>query len=265
MPGRSLVKEETYIAGRYQLIDLIGSGGEARVYRALDRLRDAEVAVRLPTAARPLLECSHPPAFHPGWVELLDAGSDPQRGVFQVFRLLRGETLRSQVQRAKLSVVDWRAFVRESLDAVEALHVAGWVHGDLNAENFLQEQGPAAGWKLLELPFLSAGARDRSILFGSIHTLAPEQLKGHAPNALSDIYALGCLYYYGAAGEYPHPGTQSQEVVVSMLRFPPVPLREKSPDWSLELSQWTMSLLERSPERRPGSVAKARQLLERIA
>ena len=101
----------------------------------------------------------------------------------------------------------------------------------------------------------------RSPAFGSIHTLAPEQLQGRVADARSDLYALGCLYYYAAVGEYPHVGATSQEIAISLLRFSPTPLREKMPGWPVEASSGVMKLLERDPERRCSSAAEARQLL----
>ena len=186
------------------------------------------------------------PAPHPGWVRLLDLGTDPAQGAFQVFELLEGKTLGALVQQAPLDRDAWHAFVRQSLDAVQALHAAGWVHGDLHADNFLATPGPV--WKLLELPFLRfAQPGKRSVLFGSIYTLSPEQFKGSPPDARSDLYALGCLYYYAAAGTYPNAGDRAQDIAVDRLRFPAAPLHKKAPQLSATDADWVMKLLEREP------------------
>jgi serine/threonine protein kinase len=257
------VKENPLIAGRYQLGELLGEGGEARVLRARDRQDARDVALRLPNQARPPAPPSRRlPDFHPAWVTLLDAGHDPQRGAYQVFELLDGETLHAKIGRGPLDPAAWLAFARQSFAAVDALHVAGWIHGDLHAENFFQVDAPPRSWKLLELPFLNfVPPSERSALFGSIRTLAPEQLGGIAADAASDWYALGCLYYYAAAGEYPHPGANNQEIIVSRLRFPPVPLAEKAPGLPAAWSGWVMELLAAEPARRLASIGAARQLL----
>ena len=248
--------EEPLIADRYQALELIGSGGEARVFRARDSQAGKEVALRLPKHPTPPQKSPSPAEWHPGWVRLLDSAPD---GSYQVFELLRGETLHKKVERGPLDEKNWLEFVHESLDAVEALHAAGWVHGDLNAENFVRAE---SSWKLLELPFLRlANPANRSALFGSIHTLSPEQFKGGPADSRSDLYALGCLYYYAMAGEYPHVGSSSQEIAISMLRFSPAPLRQKVPAISAKLSDWVMSLLERDPQSRFPSAAAARRLL----
>lgn len=251
--------ENTLIDGRYLLLAAIGAGGEARVFRARDTTDDTEIAVRLALQPNTHNAPIRPPAFHDGWVRLLAAGTDPQYGSYQVFELLEGRTLGQLVRPGPLNPDEWRFFVDQSLDAVEALHASGWIHGDLNADNIFQA---VSGWKLLELPFLRFDPPPgRSALFGSIHTLAPEQFDGAQPSIQTDLYALGCLYYYAASGAWPHPGANAQEVAIHCLRFAPEPLGEKAPGLPAPWSKWTMSLLAREPGRRPPSIAAARQLL----
>ena len=253
--------EQSLIADRYRLLDVIGIGGEARVFRARDLEAEADVAVRVSLRPDAKTNFASPVEFHPGWVKLLASGVDASCGPYQVFELLGGETLQEKVKQGRLDDGSWLAFIQQSLNAVEALHAAGWVHGDLNAENFMQENSTAT-WKLLELPFLGfAPPEDRSALFGAIHSLAPEQLQGRPADSRSDIYALGVLYYYAASGKFPHSGSTRQEVVISLLRFPPVPLREKDPARPGSVAEWVMRLLERDPQRRFPTIAEARRVL----
>jgi serine/threonine protein kinase len=245
--------EDTLIAGRYELLEVIGSGGEARVYRARDATSDSEVAVRV--GLQPILSESTSsatlPSFHANWVMLLDQGLDAVHGSYQVFELLEGQSLRQWVKSDPLDSEDWRIFVDQSLDAVDA---------DINADNFF---ATAAGWKLLELPFLRLQPPGhRSAIFGSIHTLAPEQIDGTRADVRSDLYSLGCLYYYAASGTYPHPGGTSQEVAIHCLRFDPEPLAEKAPRLPAPWSAWVMNFLARDPNERVVNIAAARQLLE---
>ena len=200
-----------------------------------------------------------PAVLHEGWIRLLNSGSDPSHGAYQVFELLEGRTLAEAVQSGPLNSGDWVNFVVQSLDAVGALHGAGWIHGDLNAGNFVET---AAGWKLLELPFCRFGATaGRSALFGSIHTLAPEQIDGAKADVRSDIYALGCLYYYAASGAYPHPGASSQEIAIHCLRFAAEPLRDQAPHLHAAWCDAVMKLIATQPGGRVDSIAAARHLL----
>jgi serine/threonine protein kinase len=251
--------ENMLIDERYQLLAAIGSGGEARVFRARDATTGNEVAVRLALRPGASAASEQSPAFHDGWVRCLASGLDPLVGAYQIFELLEGRTLGQLIRSGPLDPNEWRIFVNQSLDAVEALHAAGWTHGDLNADNFFQA---VSGWKLLELPFLRFDPpAGRSALFGSIHTLAPEQIDGAQAGVRSDLYALGCLYYYAALGAYPHPGASSREVAIHCLRFPPDPLGEKAPGLPAPWSAWVMRLLAHEPGHRFPSVAAARQLL----
>lgn len=251
--------ENTVIDARYLLLASIGTGGEAHVFRARDVTTETEVAVRLALQSGNPASSFSTPNNHPNWVQLLATGTDPQHGAYQVFELLEGQTLRQLIPSGPLQPQDWGSFVDQSLDAVEALHELGLPHGDLNADNFFLTD---SGWKLLELPFHRFDPPEsRSALFGSIHTLAPEQIDGARADVRSDLYALGCLYYFAASAAWPHPGASSQEVAIHCLRFPPDPLNEKAPDLPPSWSAWVMKLLVTDPDDRVPSVAAARQLL----
>jgi len=248
------------LASRYRLEKEIGAGGEARVFQARDLELDRDVAVRLSSLPISADRPEVPSNPHPGWVRLLDAGLDPEKKPYQVFELLSGPTLRARVEKAPLEPGAWRDFVGQSLDAVEALHAAAWVHGDLNADNFLRT--PESGWKLLELPFHRFdAAENRSAVFGSIHTLAPEQIDRAPASRLTDLYALGCLYYYAACGAYPHAGGSAPQIAIERLRFFPEPLAPKAPGLSRAETGFVMKLLARQPGDRPADIAAARRLL----
>jgi serine/threonine protein kinase len=254
--------KDTLIGTRYLVLEPIGSGGEAQVFRARDTITENEVALRVPLQPLTGQAPAASPLFHDGWVRLLNSGVDSRHGPYQVFELLEGETLNRSIQRSPFDREEWLSFVNQSLNAVEALHLAGWIHGDLNAENFFRMKGTPARWKLLELPFLRFNPpAGRSALFGSIHTLAPEQFDGAPANVRSDLYALGCLYYYAASSEYPHPGNTSQEIAINCLRFAPADLRGKAPQLLPSWCAWVMNLLAREPEKRFPTTTAAYQLL----
>ncbi len=249
----------TRIADRYVLFAPLGSGGEARVFRARDEQNPGEVAVRLALGPVASVSSAAPSVEHENWVHYIDSGIDPQHGAYQVFELLEGKTLGEIVGSEPLSRDAWREFVDQSLVAVGALHRAEWIHADLNADNFLRT---AAGWKLLELPFYRFETpAARSTMFGSIYTLAPEQIDGAKPDVRSDLYSLGCLYYYAAAGKWPHPGDTIQQIAIERLMHAPPDLRQLAPELPPAWADWTMKLLAVKPDGRFPSIATARQLL----
>jgi serine/threonine protein kinase len=184
-------------------------------------------------------------------VHFVAAGNDAQLGAYQVLELLEGQTLAQLIAAGPLDAATWRGFVTASLDAVGALHDVFWVHGDLNADNFFATPD---GWKLIELPFLRLDPpKGRTAAFGSIHTLAPEQIDGAPPDARSDLYSLGCLYYYAASGTWPHPGPTAQDVAIHCLRFAPEPLADKAKSLPAPWCEWVMHFLARQPGERPST------------
>jgi serine/threonine-protein kinase len=252
------------IDGRYRLLAQIGAGGEARVYRARDEKTGDDIAVRL--ALQRNLKCSAeiPAWSHPRWVRLLSSGSDNALGAYQVFELLDGQTLAEIVRAGALDRDEWRALVAQSLDAVQGLHELGLVHADLNADNFIRTRD---GWKLLELPFHRFIAPSvRSQAFGSIYTLAPEQIDAAPTTVRSDLYSLGCLYYHAASGRWPHEGRNAQEVAISSLLHAATPLGDLTRQLLVSECAGVMALIETRAPNRPDSVAEARlRLVTKVA
>jgi serine/threonine protein kinase len=256
--GRNL--QPVIVAERYEILGSLGTGGEARVFRARDTATDTEIALRLTThRGEDLPHVSIPATLHPGWVRLFDRGIDAEHGAYATFEMLHGETLGTRVAREPLSSQESCVFVRHALAAVGALHTAGWIHGDLNAENFFWPEGQA--WKLLELPFHRLTPPPDSPLFGSIYTLAPEQIDGQPADIHSDLFSLGCLFYYAAAGVYPHAGGSEADIAIGRLRFPATPLREIAPQVSAAFAEGVMQLIARRATERPQDVSAAYALL----
>src|SRR5471032_2409032 len=106
--------QNTLIDGRYQLLDVIGSGGEARVFRARDTMTGNDVAARL--ALKPVTYAPPDtlPFFHPNWVQFFHWGVDPQQGAYQIFELLEWPTLHELIQPGPLDPAAWRSLADQS-------------------------------------------------------------------------------------------------------------------------------------------------------
>ena len=208
---------------------------------------------------------AEPPGQHENWVRLLASASDPVRGAYNVFELLEGRTLAQIIESSPLKPQEWRTFVDQSIAAAEMLHTLDWVHGDINADNFFQT---SAGWKLLELPFLRPPPPPgRSAMFGSIFTLAPEQIDGAKPSVQTDIYALGCLYYYAASGKLSVYGSSTVEVALNIRDGGAPGLRERAPDLPPAWSDWVMKMIspqlkDRLPIARGGTSTAGRSCIK---
>ncbi|MCZ7437779.1 protein kinase [Micromonospora sp. WMMC241] len=197
------------LAGRYRLVDQIGRGGTATVWRAVDELLGRTVAVKLLDSdaaddrwwraavreeARAAARLNHPNvAMVYDYGEARVAGL--RRLPFLVLEYVEGETLADALRRD--GALDWSQAVRicaEIAAGVAAVHAAGLVHRDLKPGNVLL---PPAGPKLVDLGIALAVGADtvngRGEIRGTPRYMAPEQLLGEVAVPASDVYALGLL------------------------------------------------------------------------
>ncbi|GAB4241573.1 MAG: hypothetical protein OHK005_04720 [Candidatus Methylacidiphilales bacterium] len=273
--GRRL---ERYLIDRSALL---GEGGISKVYRATDLELHRTVAVK---RLKPFVDLSHAtPAGifhealtlaslqHPNIVQVFDCGMDDE-GAFIVLEYVRGRTLdelASSGQRLpETGLVD---VARQCLQGLIAAHALGILHRDIKPGNIMVVE-MAGGWlhvKILDfgLAKLAHTPTPQTVdpngrISGSVYTMAPEQFSGLDIDQRTDLYALGCVLYYTASGEYPFEGDTIAEIIHCHLQGKPKPLGELRPDLSPEFVAWVMRLLERMADRRPRSAVEARQLLE---
>jgi Tol biopolymer transport system component len=178
---------------------------------------------------------------HPGVVGIHDVGED-EGLAFIVIELLEGETLRERLRRGPLAaehVAEWGACVAEALAAA---HARGIVHRDLKPENlFLTRDGRlkildfglakelhvAAGGE--EDPTLSSPTR-AGVVLGTLGYLSPEQARGDAIDARSDIFSLGCVLYEALCGRRAFAGQTAQDLIAAVLRDEPADVAMLRPE-----------------------------------
>ena len=227
--------------GRYEIVKPLGAGGMGEVYRARDSRLDREVAIKiLPESvgrdperlARFEREAKAVAALsHPNILALHDAGTE-QGTTYAVTELLEGETLRDRLNNGPLPV-------RKAVDAaiqiargLTAAHAKGLVHRDLKPENvFLVADGQV---KILDFglaktadPGDSAATAtqmaqvamtDPGTVLGTVGYMAPEQVRGHAIDARTDLFALGAVLYEMVAGERAFRRDTAAETMTAILR-----------------------------------------------
>jgi eukaryotic-like serine/threonine-protein kinase len=194
----------TVVAGRYQLVRRLGSGGMASVWVARDERLGREVAVKLLSDAlagdreyrrRFEREAKVAARFnHPGLVGIHDFGTESGRP-YLVMELVRGDTLADRIGSGRAAELDLASLTRELLDALAYMHAAGVVHRDLKPANVLiSEDGRA---RLTD--FGIAQPKDATALtqtgkvVGTLAYLAPEVRRGERASARSDLYSLGLM------------------------------------------------------------------------
>lgn len=266
---------------RYELLAPIAEGGLGVVFRARDTEMGREVAIkRIPAdklggcgaAVDALIrEARKQSAFqHPNIVAVYDYGVDNEGG-FIVMELAQGETLEDVIMRGALTPRDFDALVCQTLDGISAVHAKGILHLDLKPENLMVHRLPEGGLQVKILDFGLAKSTPQvggqapkpgSGLVGSVYFMAPEQFERAPVDVRTDIYALGCLFYYALTQRHPFDGETKPQVMVAHLHPRTRPLATLRPDLPARTVQWVEWLINRAPANRPASVTEALRVYE---
>jgi serine/threonine protein kinase len=268
--------EPQRVADRYELRELIGTGGLGDVYRAWDHHLNRPVAVkRVRVAAqndRRLLEQTWREAMttaclqHPNIVTIFDYGID-SAGAYVVMELIEGETLEDVLARGPLQFDDFHRFAQQTLEAMVAAHAMGLIHRDLKPGNFMiaRSQNPAHFHvKILDfgLAKFIDGPKQQSMdhfnsLMGSIHYMAPEQFQRMPLDHRTDLYSLGCIFYEAVTGHPAFDGENVSELIDAHLKTPPYSIKYLRRDIAPALEEWIGALLAKEPHHRTASAADA--------
>ena len=207
---------------------------------------------------------------HASIVAVYDLGIE-DGAPFIVMEHVQGETLEARVTRGPLGVQEFAEFARQTLSGLTAAHQVGLVHRDLKPGNIMLTPQPCGGFqvkildfglsKFVEGPSAQTLNRDGT-LSGSIHYISPEQLNQDPVDARSDLYSIGCVFYYALTGRKPFVGETLAHVVGAHLTHHVLPIGEIRRDLPEGLSQWLMRLINRDPEDRPQTALRALDELE---
>lgn len=211
------------IDGRYQIGDLIASGGMATVYSAIDIRLDRPVAVKIMHAhlakdedfvARFIREAKAAAAIsHPNLIAVHDQGwnTGGVPAVFLVMELVNGNTLRDLInEKSRLTPAELLPIVSDVLEALAVAHKSGIVHRDLKPENIMiSAEGKVKVGDFGLARAISSGqtlTADVSVLLGTVAYLSPEQVQRGIADARSDIYSIGVVIFEAITGKKPYEG-----------------------------------------------------------
>ena len=245
-------EEEKYIGqmleDRYEILETIGEGGMAIVFRALDHRLNRYVAVKIMREEmakdeefrRRFCAESHAVAMlsNPNIVSVYDVSHSDERE-FIVMELISGITLKQYMD--KKGALDWKEVVHFSKQITRALahaHERGIIHRDIKPQNIMLLRDGT-----LKVADFGIAALENEVYenngqtIGSIHYIAPEQARGLSPDARSDIYSLGVVMYEMLSGKLPYTGDTLAEIAVKHMNAKPEPLRDTFPSIPVELER----------------------------
>ena len=245
--------------GRYRILEPLGEGATAVVYRAQD-LTGRQVALKalnFMAASQPHLRTCFEMEYrtlarlrHPGILRVYDAGEANGR-LFIAMELIQGGTLEEFLQRAKaigeVAAID---IARQVAEALDYLHSTGHVHRDVKLSNILL--GPAGRTVLFDFGTvynIHNPTDNAQGIYGTPAFLAPEQIRAEGtPDGRSDLYSLGIVLYMMVAGRRPFYGSREEVLEAHLSQEPPPPsvFRWVSP----ELEQVILKALAKQPEER---------------
>jgi eukaryotic-like serine/threonine-protein kinase len=230
------------ISGRYELEELVGSGGMSSVYRAHDRLlertvalkilheqftRDDDYVERFRREARAVAQLAHP-----NIVTVIDRGEQDGRQ-FIVFEYVDGMNLKElMTQEGPLSPREAIELALQVARGLSFAHESGLVHRDVKPQNVLLDADGRA--KVTDFGIAHAvdvdGMTITGTIMGTSNYIAPEQARGQPVDEQTDVYSLGCVIYELLAGDVPFDGDNFVAVAMRHVNDPVPSVRDVRPD-----------------------------------
>jgi hypothetical protein len=252
--------------GRYEVLSRLGSGGNGEVWlaRDLELLRDIALKIFTPEFA---CQSYHTLRFqqearsssslnHPNIVTIYEIGSTDGLD-FIAQELVHGETLRAQLFRGPLPLMQAAAIAGQVAAALATAHAAGLVHRDIKPENIMiRPDGlvKVVDFGLARFVALSSGAdqtlsRPRTVI-GTIKYMSPEQARGLEVDGRSDIFSLGTVVYELVTGVSPFAGATDADTLAAILTFDPRPPSSLVPGLPREIDRIVQRSITKEREKR---------------
>ena len=264
------------VDGRYEIRGLIGEGGTAHVYLAVETATQERVAIKVLrrefTGSRLVRErflCEVEVAAairHPNVVRILDAGELADRSPFMVLELLAGETVTERLGRdGPFPLEDALQLAKAVASALAAAHAAGIIHRDIKPDNlFLPREG---GLKVVD--FGMAKVREgmvtaAGITLGTVPYMAPEQALADPLDGRADVYGLGVTMFRVVTGRLPFDTANDAQLVAQHLYVVPPRPSSLRPGLDARVEAIILACLRKWPINRYVSMEALVEDLERV-
>ncbi len=265
---------------RYEMLVKIGEGGMGSVYRARDKRRHRDVAIKVlaPSLARDRASVGRfnreakvtSRLRHPNSIAVYDYGH-AKEGLYLAMELLTGETLGQRLKRlGSLSAADAARTARDISRALYAAHALGIIHRDLKPGNvFMHKAGNTREVvKLLDFGIAKFSSSETTQFettagktLGTVSYMSPEQAGGRTCDARSDLYSLGILLHHMLDGGAPFKATEPMAVLLMHINQEPPPLKAQVPTSMRDL---LADLLAKAPDARPSHAGEVARRLDEI-
>jgi serine/threonine protein kinase len=282
--ARRLTDETTHsLVGQtldhYQVLSLVGAGGMGEVYRARDINLGRDVAIKLlpgsfssgnerlrfEREARAASALNHPNILT---IHEIEQVSEHR---FLVAEFIDGETLRQRLGRGRMQLNEALTVAIQVASALSAAHAAGIVHRDIKPENIMLRRDDLV--KVLDFGLAkvtesgtTATSPDRltvewfhtdsGVVLGTSAYMSPEQTRGLAVDARTDIWSLGVVLYEMVTGSLPFTGATQSDVIVSILEREPADLRDEAPGYRTALKRIFDRALKKNRDERYQTVTE---------
>ena len=261
--------------GDYRILEEIGRGGMGRVFKVEHAVTRRVEAMKIlaggrpdvpQQAARSLREIQLQASLdHPNIAAVHNAfwaGED----LVLVMELIQGRSLRRILEAGRVPLAATLDYASQALSALSYAHGHGVIHRDISPGNMMI--GPAGVLKLTDFG-LAKGPADVRLSqsgapLGSLWYMSPEQVRGSASDARSDIYSLGTVLYELVSGKKPFDGESAFAIMADQVGKPPTPPMEVDPAVPSALNAALLQALEKDPDRRFQTAAEFQRVVTGI-
>ncbi len=263
--------------GPYKIVEYIGQGGMATIFKAHQTTLDRFVALKV---IHPALKEDQ--AFlnrlnreasiiaklnHPNIVTVYDL-SDFEGVPFLILRFIDGKTLKAVLQEQRLNTQQILKIVRPIADALAYAHSRGVLHRDVKPSNILiDNEGHVylTDFGLARLAHSGESTSSHDMMIGSPHYISPEQAKSEAVDTRTDIYSLGIVLFEMFTGRVPFSAETPYGTILAQINQAPPAPRELNPKIPAAVEQVILKALAKDPRQRYSSVREMMRALENAA
>ena len=255
-----MIKTGTILGDRYEILEKIGTGGMAEVFKGKDHKLNRYVAVKVLKEefrdndgfVKKFKEEAQAAAglAHPNIVNVYDVGDE--NGIYYiVMELVEGITLKNYIERkGRLTIKEATSIAIQVSAGLEVAHNNHIVHRDIKPQNIIISREGKVKVTDFGIAKATTSQTTTSSAMGSVHYASPEQARGGYVDHRSAIYSLGIVMYEMVTGRVPFDGETAVTVAVKHLQEQMVPPSEYCPEIPYSLEQIIKKCTEKSPDRR---------------